>query len=402
VRKTLFIFLLIFLFFSANFVYAVSDSANVNLQVEEEQERPVSGGGGPIYFNIKNVIAGDITANSAKITWLTTKFSVCNFYWGLTSDYEKEIISETQEATGHLVYLDRLYPSTVYYYKITCQTENLEKDQTSGQQFKTLLTLNNVSNFTAKSQDDSIVLAWQNPTDEKFAGIKILRSEEFFPFGLQNGIIIYDGYGSSFVDTNVTDGKIYYYTIFAYDKNGNYSSGAITYALFGKAIVSPPQIIPPSEDQIIPKVTINDFKFISQEQNIKVENNEKITIENNKHLTISIDAGKISDQVETITITINKDGQEFSYLMKFRKESNAYEVSFTTPNEAGNYPVKINFLDYKNRIVKQINGILNIFKISKKLDWRPVIVMWLEILVLLLLLYWFISNNRKKLKFIRN
>jgi len=416
-KKLLFIFFLPCLFLW-NTALATSDAANLNLQITGfcgdgfcqeglgettencQSDCLVAGqhGGGLIYFQIKNIIASDTTTNSAKITWLTTKFSVCNFYWGFTPDYEKEIISETKLTTGHLIYLTNLLPGTYYHFKISCQTESLEKDHTTDQQFKTLLTLNNVNNFSAKSQDKGIALTWQNPVDEKFFGVKILRSERFFPFNLQSGIIIYEGYGDSFLDIDVVSGKTYYYTIFTYDKEKNYSSGAIAYALFGKGAVVPPEPTPPPETQIVKEITINDFKFFSQEQNIKIEDYRTIKVESEKHLTISIDADKIPDKVEAITVTINQDGKEYSYLLKFDKESNVYEVSFTTPGKSGNYSIKINFLDYKNKTIKQINGILNVFKISKKFDWRPIVIIWLEILLLVIFVYWVIINNKTRLK----
>ena len=143
-KKTLFIlFIFIFLILLNTNIFAVSDSVDINLQVIEDSKN-LSGGWGPVIFNIKNVLTSDITTNSAKISWLTTKSSFCNFYWGNTLDYEKESIFETTENTEHFVVLDKLRQSSNYYYKITCQTNNLEKDQILEQQFKTLLIINNI------------------------------------------------------------------------------------------------------------------------------------------------------------------------------------------------------------------------------------------------------------------
>lgn len=83
----------------------------------------------------------------------------------------------------------------------------------------------NVTNFTATPGQQQISLSWTNPTSD-FSGVKILRKTGSYPTGITDGSVIYDSNGTSFVDTNLTNGTTYYYKAYSRDIVLNYSSGA--------------------------------------------------------------------------------------------------------------------------------------------------------------------------------
>ncbi|MEW6617980.1 MAG: gliding motility-associated C-terminal domain-containing protein [bacterium] len=84
-----------------------------------------------------------------------------------------------------------------------------------------------VGSFTAKGEFKKIVLNWINPADEDFKEVKIIRNLYYFPQNSEDGDQIYQGQGTSTVDTkNIINGQIYYYTAFSYD--GIYYSLATT------------------------------------------------------------------------------------------------------------------------------------------------------------------------------
>ncbi len=84
----------------------------------------------------------------------------------------------------------------------------------------------NVLRLTATVSETEVALAWTNPDDDDFAGVRIQRMTEGFPTSHEMGSNVYDGTGESFTDSDVTLGVTYYYTVFSYDDEGNYSSGA--------------------------------------------------------------------------------------------------------------------------------------------------------------------------------
>jgi Concanavalin A-like lectin/glucanases superfamily/Kelch motif len=59
----------------------------------------------------------------------------------------------------------------------------------------------------------------------KFAGIRIVRREDAFPANPIDGEIVFDGIASNYNDTNLTPAKTYYYTIYTFDINYNFSNG---------------------------------------------------------------------------------------------------------------------------------------------------------------------------------
>ena len=81
-----------------------------------------------------------------------------------------------------------------------------------------------ITNFRAKGGDKRIVLSWTNPEDSGFAGTKVIRKEGSYPQNIKDGIQVYEGKNTSYTDTNLTWGIYYYYTAFAYDKEGNFST----------------------------------------------------------------------------------------------------------------------------------------------------------------------------------
>ena len=83
--------------------------------------------------------------------------------------------------------------------------------------------LSSPSNFKSHSGNGMVSLFWINPTDSDFDVVKIYRSL-VNPASSNDLYLIYSGSGTSYDDTNVTNGVTYYYFIFSYDDSGNESS----------------------------------------------------------------------------------------------------------------------------------------------------------------------------------
>lgn len=82
-----------------------------------------------------------------------------------------------------------------------------------------------VSDFDAVAGDAQVSLSWENPPDKDLKGVRIQRSLTGPPVTPQDGLTVFNGFGSKFEDTCVSNGKEYFYTIFAFDKVSNFSPG---------------------------------------------------------------------------------------------------------------------------------------------------------------------------------
>lgn len=453
--KLFFIALLSIGLFSVANVFAVSDSANVNLQVtgicnfngdcdsgsgeteagcsadcgcnnngvcqtsrgentsncpadcvttpEPVVETP-TGGGGPIIFQIKNIVVSNITTSSADISWLTNQFATCQIFWGKTSEYEKETILETNFVTAHLIKLKNLDFSSPYHFKITCADHYNEKAVSSDYEFYTVYTIGNVTNFTAVASDKKIVLQWENPSDKNFDQVRMMRSENFYPLNINDGAIIYEGYDNYFIDTNLKNGRRYYYTIFVKDKDNNYSSGALSSAVPNTSgTVSPAPVIPSAPAEVAKMIKFQDFDFFSQGTKLQVKNNETVEIENKNSLIISIDYEKLPQNAKNILIEIKEDGKTYSYLFKIRN-NRTLDILIPALGGLGNYPVKITILNDKNQKIQEVKGDLKVFEKQKAaqqyflwmLAWGFInLFLWL-ILILLIVILWLLIKRKNK------
>lgn len=81
-----------------------------------------------------------------------------------------------------------------------------------------------VTNFRViNPTNTSLALAWTLPSDADFASVKIYRSQVPVDIGSENGTVVYQGNGNTFVNSGLATGSTYYYTIFALDTSGNRS-----------------------------------------------------------------------------------------------------------------------------------------------------------------------------------
>ncbi len=80
--------------------------------------------------------------------------------------------------------------------------------------------------FTASGSGTTVNLSWTNPADIDFSSITIRRSIFDFPTSTNDGTLVSSTItGTSFLETGLADAT-YYYSLFAVDTSGNYSSAA--------------------------------------------------------------------------------------------------------------------------------------------------------------------------------
>lgn len=363
----------------------------------------------PVIYDIS---VDKITANSAEISWKTNENALCQLFLGKTQEYEAEVITESTFYSEHLISLINLSPQTTHHFKIACKDYNQNKGEIGDQEFTTLslpvppdtTPPANVLNFQATPGDTQITLTWENPPDPDFKAVKIMRSDKFYPATPDEGIPIYDDDGDYFLDTGLINETRYYYTAFAYDEAGNYSSGAIASAVPQKPGAPPPpeeippEVPPPPE---VEEIDFNDFEFTQENKKVSLVE-DKLNLKANIPLTASIAYEKVPEVLKTIMITLEKDSKIFSFLLRINKEKTRYEAIIYPP-EPGIYPLTLAILNYKNQTLKTIKGLLiiegpTIIVGPAKTPWYKNCKIWLLILLILLILAAIIYFIRKKIR----
>jgi hypothetical protein len=383
------------------------------------------GGGGAIFIqdstppNIYNLLISEITLNSANISWETNEYSLCQIYLGKDEEYKLEVIIETALYKLHSAKVVGIFPATDYHFKISCRDVAMNGSETGDQKFTTLTPPDtvppaNVANFQALPGDSKITLSWRNPKDLDFKGVKIMRSTGFYPQGPESGILVYDGTGEYFIDTDLTNGIRHYYAAFTYDKTGNYSSGAVVSGVpHEPGVIPPPEEISTSTLPITPeieKLNLNDFDFLQEAKKISLTENGEIEMKADKPLTLKINYEKVPEVLKTIMVTLEQPatiaGEQnkfFSFILRVNKEKTAYLATLVPP-EPGIYPVTISILDYKNQALKQIQSLLvvpgeEIVPVTKIIfyqKWGKYLYILLAILILAVIIYLYKKLKKKK------
>lgn len=182
----------------------------------------------PVVSNIQVV---NITKSGATITWDTNEASTSELNYGLTAGYGFEKIDATL-TTSHTFVLSGLQSGTTYYFRVKSQDASANLATSSGQTFVTLSDLPpaNVSALSAVSGDQTVVLTWQNPTDEDFVGVRVLRCLNAYPTGPQDAtctVVLNRSLSQSLTQNGLTNKTTYYYGVFSEDAASQFASGAL-------------------------------------------------------------------------------------------------------------------------------------------------------------------------------
>jgi hypothetical protein len=81
-----------------------------------------------------------------------------------------------------------------------------------------------ITNFYATIGDTKVVLTWNKPSDSNYSGVAIVRKTGGYPQRVLDGTKVYEGTGTSFSDTGLTNGTQYYYRAFAYNSHHEYQT----------------------------------------------------------------------------------------------------------------------------------------------------------------------------------
>ncbi|HEY4518655.1 MAG TPA: hypothetical protein VJG48_03495 [Candidatus Paceibacterota bacterium] len=337
------------------------------------------GGGGGTPLKIQNIVSIPDKTTSL-ITWETNLSAYSTISWGKTLFYELGSIVESAPDTSHEALITALDPDTTYYFKIEVVDAGNTNNTASvtNQSFHTLSEANsppaNPLNFEAHWQAtlEAIKLTWQNPADPDFSVVRIVRGDSFFPEDPSEGIIIYEGSLESALDYDVEPGKTYYYTIFARDTAGQYSSGAVASETVPKEGEIPTEEEPPVNifEELPPSSIATSSEFMnlnfifSQSNKAQLfKDGSKISLGGTENSTISIGYSSLPEVLKTIAVTLHhpKDRNKiFAFLLRVNDSKTDYAATIAPLLDPGEYPVDIYVLDHKHAKLARIQGAVTI------------------------------------------
>ena len=323
-------------------------------------------------FIISNVRTQAVTTSSAEILWATNRSAVCGLSWGLTTDYLGGSLAGLSYLSDHSSRISGLQASSTYHYKIFCQDASGSSTQSVDYSFLTLSGLDrippgNVIGLRVSAGNQRNSLFWINPSDEDFAGVVIRRSTNNYPT-LNSGIKIYDGLGSAAAngertlnDIGLINGTWYYYAAFAYDRSGNFASGALGAGLPFESTGTPPisTTTPPEPPTttlpIVGDLLFRDFDFFQDDVRIAV-NDDQADGGVGKNVFISLAKSKVLPGTDRMIIYLSNKGGLETYSFGYNQSDGTYSLSLPTPLEPGRYGVTITVLDSRGGRIKDVKG----------------------------------------------
>ncbi|MBU2010098.1 fibronectin type III domain-containing protein [Patescibacteria group bacterium] len=266
--------------------------------------------------------------------------------------------------------------------------------------------------------DDKVELSWVNPPDIDFDSVRIMHSTVFYPDDPVDGMVVYEGDHTEVIDTEVIAGVKYYYTIFAKDVNGNYSSGAI-----GSIEIPVPPAEPVDEpvdeptdeptedvddtglvdddggtgsgdskdedisdsDEIddgeqgdededsvpLPDVPLQTFEggYVQNGEVQLFQQNQEVQIDASYNFTISVSLDQTPENAELIiaTITNIQEGSKNEYLLRLNQDKTAYEAVVPALTKGGKYNVDIVVYNSRYQPTKKLSNMLNVLGAHKKI-----------------------------------
>ena len=340
---------------------------------------------------------------SANISWKSSVSTLSAIKWGETTEVKEGTLHSVIFARDHKVQLIDLKPGTMYYFTIESTDVNGKTNINPPVYFFTKFEKNTAfplspRNVKASSDIPGITISWQNPPDPNFSYVRIMRYEDHFRGDPFLGKLIYEGTAEKFLDKDVIAGKKYFYTLFARDTDGSFSTGVGVSA----TAYSPSGIGTPIGTPINPPAVNISQTFFAHQYDQLVEpltDLQAVTIDTNENTVVDINSKTLSDDWMEVR---NENGEIVGqYLFSFNSDSGRYQSVIAPLQNPGIYAVKI--YRYINDIPTLISeGSLNANKnVTPKIydsggNIFNDLYIYIIILLIMLFLFAFFLKRRRK------
>ncbi|MBX4191246.1 MAG: hypothetical protein KW804_00375 [Candidatus Doudnabacteria bacterium] len=214
----------------------ITTSASVSVTVNNVVVTPPPPSA-PVLSNVAVVVK----KGNATITWTTNILATSQVEYGATSSYGSLSALNSTPVTSHTRVLSGLTSGT-YNYRALSTTASVTGNS-SNSTFVVRSKPPKPSGLTATA--GSVILSWVNPTFDGFAGVSITRSTTGFLSAYDPAFEIATTTSNGYTDTNTVASTTYYYSIFVFDDQDNYSDPLTVSFTTPTATTPPPSPTPP-------------------------------------------------------------------------------------------------------------------------------------------------------------
>lgn len=357
------------------FVFAQSGSLQVVQPVGGTTPGGDGGGSSDSFAPQIFDVAVQSTYNSAIISWSTDEISLGKVAWGKNQDYGDGQITVEKYLKKHQSQVLNLQPQTQYYFRITAIDQAGNTRVYTGK-FLTLVEPDtigpqNVTNFAIRPVRDRMILSWNNPPDLDFANVRIVRSDKFYPLDPYNGEVVYEGAQTFISDGSVAPGVTYFYTIFAKDNTGNFSTGVVGigrilwYSEYQPQYPDAPIVdveFPQAPGSLDNPANFNDFTIIYNNGSA-TGNNNNLQLPEGTDIKITVPQSALPAGTDSLTVTVrdetNNSG-ESTYLFAFDKLAKQFFVTIPALVAKQSYRLVITVFNSAQQILQTIAGSLSV------------------------------------------
>lgn len=350
----------------------------------------------------------------AVLSWNTTRPTQSIISWGNTDDYANGSVSEIGYVREHITKIANIVSGKKYYFKINARDAFDTTHEYTGSFFfkKTIshVLTPNVSAFNSYTTTTGIGLRWINPDDELYSYVRILRSNKDYPLNPNDGKIVYEGRGQTFVDIDVFDDTPYYYTIFVKGVDGTYSSGVLLIANKYKNGITPldsdkgfpygKNLINTSSSSLLYTLLPKDIDFIQEDKKISFVG-DNVAVDASLPLIIGISKNDLPQAFLVLTPTDQESFSTQVYLLAFNPQNGRLEVNIPALNTVQPivYSLQILHNGYFHQLYK---GVLNMYMSGNENETqilqqkRQESYFILQIILIMFILILLFSKKKKK------
>jgi len=361
-----------------------------------------------------------IKETEASFSWNTNRPTRFIFRYGLTTDYELGSRFFDLSQIQHSYLLDGLVAGTQYYYEIIAMTAGGRDAVVSRSTFVTDDSSfsdlpPNVTQFTATVEGIDVALAWQVPTFDDFAYVRIVANNTFYPRDPADGVTVYQGANTSYQDTNVLSVDTYrYYTIFVYSSSGTISSGVVAGAGTRTKAQSTnsPRLPDRAREEVEEKeevvkpfvpytVSITDLQYKQPGSQLRSFGSVS-NVDGSRNILFSLPYTAVPEHLKSIMVTLvdtNDATQQFSFLLRINEDKTAYEALLAPLGVSGAYEVVLAVHDYAVGATTTDNGMLysqivgTVAPDAQWYVWYGLFAVWLIILMVIMRWLFFSSEE---------